>query len=279
MRKFFAICALFATLIFAVSCVSEDDEKDIIDKDIPEDSQNDGTGDMGSHYGTNDTDTTDTAQENNNNDPTDTPSGNNETDTPAESSDNDKTDSEQNDEDQTGETPESSDADNADPTEEPADADTSDSTDDSDNSTDDSDPETGLIDLADWSASSATKTDWNGAYNYCSAMTEDGHNWRLPTISELRQLVKNCAGTEYNGPCGVRDGHLKESDFTYNECAKCTNRYDGSYSKFGDKDYLWSASELDGDTTKVWVINFKSANIGTLAKTTAEYGYARCMRE
>lgn len=279
MRKFFAICALFATLIFAASCISEDDDKDTVDTDLPEDSQNNGTGDTGSHSGTNDTDTTDTAQENSNNDPADTQSENDDSDTLAESGDNDKTDSEQNDEDQTDSTPESSDTDHTDSTEEPADADTPDPTDDSDNSTDDGALETGLIDLSDWSASSATKTDWNGAYNYCSALTEGSHNWRLPTISELRQLVKNCAGTEYNGACGVRDGHLKESDFTYNECAKCTNRYDGSYSKLGDKDYLWSASELDGDSSKVWVINFKSANIGTLAKATAEYGYARCVRE
>ena len=279
MRKFFAICALFATLIFAASCISEDEDKDIIDTDLPENSQNDEADDTDSHSGTNDTDKTDTATEDSNNDPADTPSENADPDTPAESSDNDKTDSEQNDEDQTDATPESSDADDADLTEEPADADTSDSTDDSDNSTSDGASETGLIDLADWSASSATKTDWNGAYNYCSAMTEGGHNWRLPTISELRQLVKNCAETEYGGPCGVMDGHLKESDYTYNECAKCTNRYDGSYSKLGDKDYLWSASELDGDPTKVWVINFKSANIGTLAKATPEYGYARCVRK
>ena len=39
------------------------------------------------------------------------------------------------------------------------------------------------------------------------------------------------------------------------------------------------SSELDGDSSKVWVINFKSANIGALAKATAEYGYARCVKE
>lgn len=284
MKKFLISTLFILSVLFVVSCISEDNDKDIIDTDSSENSQNDETGDTGSNSdtqtdtdtdsGTSDPDKTDTASEEN----TDTTPGNNDdADTSAESDDNDKTDSgaEQNDEDQTDTTTDSNDADNADPTEEPTDADTTDSTDDSN----DGDPETGLIDLADWSESSPNKTDWNGAYNYCSAMTEGGHNWHLPTISELRQLVQNCAGTEYNGACGVKDDHLKESDCTYNECAKCTNRYDGGYSKLGDKDYLWSASELDGDPTKVWVINFKSANIGFLAKATAEYGYARCVKE
>ena len=281
MKKFLISALFILSVIFIVSCISEDDDKDIIDTDIPEDSQNNGTGDNGSpsgtqtdtdstDSGTSDTDQTENASNSGDEDKTDTASEHDDSDTSAESGDNDKTDTdpEQND-----------DTDSADSAAEPTDADTSDSTDDSANPTDDSDPETGLIELADWSASSPSKTDWNGAYNYCSAMTEGGHNWRLPTISELRQLVQNCAGTEYNGACGVKDGKLKESDYTYNECAKCTNRYDGGYSKLGDKDYLWSASELDGDPSKVWVINFKSANIGTLAKAQAEYSYARCVKE
>ena len=282
--KMFLISALFIlSVIFIVSCISEDDDKDIVDTDSSGESQNGGTGlpSDTTDSGTNDTEKTDSSSESGDEDKADPASENNDADTVSESGDSDKndTDTEQNDEDTTDTASAHDDSDSADSAEEPTDADTSDSTDDSANPTDDSDQETGLIDLADWSASSPNKTDWNGAYNYCSAMTEGGHNWRLPTISELRQLVQNCAGTEYNGACGVKDGHLKESDFTYNECAKCTNRYDGGYSKLGDKDYLWSASELDGDPSKVWVINFKSANIGFLAKATAEYGYARCIKE
>jgi uncharacterized protein (TIGR02145 family) len=283
MKRTFISALFILSVIFIASCISEDEDKEIIDTDPSGESQ---SGDTGSpsdttDSGTNDPDKTDTASESGDEDKTDTASGHNDEDTVSESGDNDKndTDPEQNDEDDTDSASEHDDSDSADSTEEPADADSSDSTGDSANSTGDSDPETGLIALADWSASSPHKTDWNGAYNYCSAMTEGGHNWRLPTISELRQLVQNCAGTEYNGACGVKDGQLKESDYTYNECAKCTNRYDGGYSKLGDKDYLWSASELDGDPSKVWVINFKSANIGTLAKDTAEYGYARCVKE
>ena len=283
MKKFLISALFILSVIFIVSCVSDDDDKDLIDTGLSGDSQNGDTGlpSDTSDSGTNDTDKTDSSSESGDKDKTDQASENNDTDTTSESGDNDKndTDHEQNDEDITDTASAHDDSDSADSSEEPTDADTSDSTDDSANPTDDSDPETGLIGLADWSASSPSKTDWNEAYNYCSAMTEGGYNWRLPTISELRQLVQNCAGTEYNGACGVKDGHLKESDYTYNECAKCTNRYDGGYSKLGDKDYLWSASELDGDSSKVWVINFKSANIGTLAKNTAEYGYARCVKE
>ena len=282
MKKFLISALFILSALFVISCVSDDD-KDLIDTDTSGESQNSDTGlpSDTSDSGTNDPDTADSSSESGDEDKTDAASENNDADTASESGDNDKndTDTEQNDEDITDTASAHDDSDSADSSEEPTDADTSDSTDDSANPTDDSDPITGLIDLADWSASSPNKTDWNGAYNYCSAMTEGGHNWRLPTISELRQLVQNCAGTEYNGACGVKDGHLKESDYTYNECAKCTNRYDGGYSKLGDKDYLWSASELDGDPSKVWVINFKSANIGTLAKNTAEYGYARCVKK
>ena len=278
--KKFLICALFAVLVFLVSCSADEDDEDVVDTGNTDSSQIVDSGESNLSDNTQTEDTGIVDSDTNNSDKTDPESENDNTDTSAESGDNDKTDTdpEQNDGDNTDTASEHDDTDFADSTEEPTDTDSSDSTDDSGNPTEGGDPETGLIDLADWSASSPNKTDWNGAYNYCSAMTEGGHNWRLPTISELRQLVQNCAGTEYNGACGVRDGHLKESDWTYNECAKCTNRYDGGYSKLGDKDYLWSSSELDGDSSKVWVINFKSANIGTLAKNTAEYGYARCVK-
>ena len=80
---------------------------------------------------------------------------------------------------------------------------------------------TGLI----WSAKSGNKMPWNDALNYCQNLTEgDFNNWRLPSIAVLKTLVQNCSS------------------------AKCSDDYTGIYSKFGDTVYLWTSSEGEDST-------------------------------
>ena len=46
---------------------------------------------------------------------------------------------------------------------------------------------------------------WSAAMDYCSFLDWDGGGWRLPTITELRSLVRECSGMELNGNCAVND--------------------------------------------------------------------------
>jgi len=61
------------------------------------------------------------------------------------------------------------------------------------------DPETGLI----WSGKSAEKMHWTDAIDYCKNINEGGYNdWRLPSIAVLETLVKECGSDGYsNGEC------------------------------------------------------------------------------
>ena len=79
------------------------------------------------------------------------------------------------------------------------------------------DPETGLT----WSDISSGYLNLQEAQDYCYELSkgDSDHWWRVPTIEELKTLVRNCS--EENAPCLI--------DVT------------GKYSLFGDIDYVWAA--------------------------------------
>ena len=186
MKKILACFAIFAALVFVVSCGS------------------------GSKTGDN-TDTGDTATDNDAGDSgsTDTESGGSDTE-PSENSDSDNPDT-------TSDAGDSA-PDNGDATPD-NDADSGDTAPDSDNeepvnenpdnlpecsptsATPCIDSETGLI----WSGKSAEKMHWADAIDYCKNINEGGHNdWRLPSIAVLETLVKEC------GSSGSSDGECSK---------------------------------------------------------------------
>lgn len=63
------------------------------------------------------------------------------------------------------------------------------------------DPENGLM----WERDSPTNTvTWADADAYCNGFLLGGHaDWRLPTINELRSIVRGCEATELGGNCQV----------------------------------------------------------------------------
>ena len=123
---------------------------------------------------------------------------------------------------------------------------------------------TPCIDLSSgivWSEKQA-KMNWQSAVDYCGSYSESGlSGWKLPDISELRTLIQNCANTVTGGVCDIQN-------FNSSDC-RCSDNYNGLYSKFGEKDeYLWSSTEYT-NTDSAWTVRFIYAAPSPIVKANS----------
>ncbi|MBM4354188.1 MAG: DUF1566 domain-containing protein [Deltaproteobacteria bacterium] len=148
---------------------------------------------------------------------------------------------------------------------------------------------------------------WQEAKDYCDGLEWAGHSdWRLPTIGELRTLLRGCPDTEPGGACGVTDDCLTaippecedppESDKP--ECNQfCLKKNDACQgcnpeSWPGDwfldeKLYVcqqlhggghWSTSEVTNVPERAWGIDPGNAEVAARKKTSCGGASARCVR-
>jgi len=129
-------------------------------------------------------------------------------------------------------------------------------------------------------------SDWHEARNACNGLSLGGHDdWRLPTIGELRSLVRDCPKTEPGGDCLVDDGCVSIDPCHTDACWGCAE-FDGpKYWPSELKGYCtewvceyWSSTVIPDSfgNASVWVINFNKARIEEWAKVhTHRY---RCVR-
>ena len=130
---------------------------------------------------------------------------------------------------------------------------------------------------------------WDLAVGYCDSLELAGFSdWRLPTISELRSLVRGCEVTMTGGACGVMD-ECADYDCRDDACSGCNlkndteNKYywpnDLKGESFTDNVY-WSITEEINNASFVWTLGFIIANIESEEKENT-LGYAlttRCVR-
>jgi hypothetical protein len=90
---------------------------------------------------------------------------------------------------------------------------------------------------------------WAQALAYCPTVSDDGGNWRLPSIAELASLVDN---TRYNPSIDV-------STFS------------------GTNDATWSASPLSGSSGSAWNIRFYLGELDISLPVTS-VAQVRCVR-
>jgi len=125
---------------------------------------------------------------------------------------------------------------------------------------------------------------WEEAEQYCDILNWAGYNdWRVPTISELRTLIRGCSYTEPGGECGVTDSCLDLSCFGSGWCDGCIMGDgpgpDGSYLPseiVGGVGYYLSSSEVADDTSQAWEVHFGAGWIRTGDKDRNEG--LRCVR-
>ena len=137
---------------------------------------------------------------------------------------------------------------------------------------------------------------WDGADIYCDELTLGDHtDWRLPTISELRSLIRGCDISVTGGVCGVTDDCL-DSDECYNwyDCSSCEIDAgpgpNGCYweSGLGDCTEIehpmmcgtgyWSSSLSEGhEDTNGYFVEFSNGAVYVMYKTDCmQY---RCVRK
>lgn len=119
----------------------------------------------------------------------------------------------------------------------------------------------------EWSSPSSSPMNWNDGINYCRNLREGGYSdWRLPTIIELRNTIKNCPNTESLGKCKVGENGCFAEICWSQDPTSCSchfennkNREDKSYySKLGDgrNVLLVSSSTLSDDQNYAWGVSF-----------------------
>jgi Protein of unknown function (DUF1566) len=137
---------------------------------------------------------------------------------------------------------------------------------------------------------------WEGAKSHCSGLSlGDKSDWRMPTISELRSLIRGCPATEKGGSCRISDSCLNyrkcknnSGVFTDNLCGGCA--YDegtgqgGAYwppELEGKVTWYWSSSVMekkaDAFTKDVFYVGFKNADV-SFNDTVERQTYVRCVR-
>ena len=137
------------------------------------------------------------------------------------------------------------------------------------------DTETGLI----WADKASDTMNWESAKYTCendyntASYGGFGAGWRMPTISELRTLIRDCSGTESDGDCKVREDSvvcLSESDecwdiSCYDSCGT------GGHGRFGESTWFWSSSSVsNGDDSKAWGVGFNGAEVDANSKTASK---------
>jgi hypothetical protein len=116
---------------------------------------------------------------------------------------------------------------------------------------------------------------WSEAQAYCADL-----GWRLPTVSELRSLIRGCPTTGNGGSCGVVDGCTGWDRCWDESCYGCDNQQGQGPAKgcywpselVGTCDWYWSSSPADDERIAMpaggfldskWVVKFDLACVGS----------------
>jgi len=124
---------------------------------------------------------------------------------------------------------------------------------------------------------------WQEAVDYCEQLDLDGHtDWRLPSISELRTLIRGCPATVTGGTCGVTDS-CAETECRDDTCAGCPHlQGPGGEDCYWPDDFTdctgyWCSTSVSDDTSKAYTVGFGRGRIMIYNKTTISSG-TRCVR-
>jgi len=130
---------------------------------------------------------------------------------------------------------------------------------------------------------------WDTANTHCSGLSLDGSGWRLPSIDELRTLIRACPATESGGTCNVQDGGcIYQEDYSCADascggCASGAGPANGCYwpdEMQGDCDPYWSSTPSHKGGCCAWCVDFFAGTVKGFAHGTQTAGrHVRCVRD
>ncbi len=127
------------------------------------------------------------------------------------------------------------------------------------------------------------KMNWECAKEYCANLNLDGHDdWRLPTIGQLRSLIRGCSETKTGGDCTIQDnGCLSLScQENCNGCTGSNGPADGCYwpdEMEGPCGSYKSSSAIEDKENRAWKVLFSYALVDL--NYTDSDDYVRCVRD
>ena len=122
------------------------------------------------------------------------------------------------------------------------------------------------------------------ALAHCKSLSLDGHgDWRLPTISELRSLVRGCPGTQKDGSCKVTDSCVSYKKCRNESCGHCPEQggpgLHGAYwppELSGMASWYWSSCPVADDKGAAWNLLFSTGSVDSNNRIN-DY-HVRCVR-
>jgi hypothetical protein len=123
---------------------------------------------------------------------------------------------------------------------------------------------------------------WSSAKTHCRNLSLDGGGWRLPTIGELRSLIRGCEATELGGTCNVQEGVCLAWGCRPSSCDGCTDNLgpaEGCYwpsEMRGSCSFYWSSSPVEVIANGAWVVTFSGGRI--FADQVLDEQRVRCVR-
>jgi hypothetical protein len=122
---------------------------------------------------------------------------------------------------------------------------------------------------------------WDNGVLYCQNLDLNGTGWRLPSIDELRSLIRGCPATESGGEaCGATNECTY--DLCLSDCAGCETDASPASGFYwpeeleGSCSWYWTSSSLD-DRIGAWYVVFSYAHVCGRSKDF-HYGLVRCVR-
>ncbi|MCB9688032.1 MAG: DUF1566 domain-containing protein [Alphaproteobacteria bacterium] len=151
---------------------------------------------------------------------------------------------------------------------------------------------TGLVDNGDGTATasdglvwevdgSADGLRWAEAVTYCEELTLAGGGWHLPSLTELRTLIRGCEGTVTDGECPASDtcDDLSCRAASCYACAADAGPTDGCYGPAelpNTCEAYWSSLEVSDDAGSAWFVSFVDGHVYSYGVGNSYY--ARCVR-